>query len=96
MLTREAIWVAIGGKMTKGLGPLGHIAGTRLLALGRSEKVVNFIAKTTTEQLDGIRELIEAGSVKPVIDRRYPLSEVAEAVRYLGTHHARAKVVITV
>ena len=46
--------------------------------------------------LDMSEELIEAGKVKPVIDRRYPLSEAAEALRYLGAGHARGKVVITV
>ncbi len=39
-------------------------------------------------------ELLEAGKVVPVIDRRYPFSEVAEAVRYYGEGHARGKVVI--
>ncbi len=40
-------------------------------------------------------ELLEAGKVVPVIDSRYPLSEVPEALRYLGEVHARGKVVIT-
>ena len=43
-----------------------------------------------------ITELCEAGQVVPVIDRRYPLSEVPEALRYLGEGHAKGKVVITV
>ena len=42
-----------------------------------------------------MKELIEARKVAPVIDRRYPLSEVAEAVRYYGERHAKGKVVIT-
>jgi NADPH:quinone reductase-like Zn-dependent oxidoreductase len=41
-------------------------------------------------------ELLEAGKVVPVIDRRYPLSEVPEALRYYGEGHTRGKVVITV
>jgi NADPH:quinone reductase-like Zn-dependent oxidoreductase len=41
-------------------------------------------------------ELLEAGKVTPFIDRTYPLSETAEAMRYLGTGHAQGKVVITV
>jgi NADPH:quinone reductase-like Zn-dependent oxidoreductase len=48
------------------------------------------------EQLATLREMIEAGKVSPVIDRTYPLSEVAEAMRYLRTERARGKVVITV
>jgi NADPH:quinone reductase-like Zn-dependent oxidoreductase len=43
-----------------------------------------------------MKELLEAGKVKPVIDRRYPLSETAEAIRYLEQGHAQGKVVITV
>jgi NADPH:quinone reductase-like Zn-dependent oxidoreductase len=43
-----------------------------------------------------IKELLEAGKVVPMIDRRYPLSETAEALRYLEEGHARGKVVITV
>jgi NADPH:quinone reductase-like Zn-dependent oxidoreductase len=43
-----------------------------------------------------MKELIEAGKVKPVIDRCYTLSEVAEALRYYGEGHAKGKVVITV
>jgi NADPH:quinone reductase-like Zn-dependent oxidoreductase len=42
-----------------------------------------------------IKELFESGKVKSIIDRQYPLSETAEALRYLGTGHARGKVVIT-
>ena len=43
-----------------------------------------------------ITELYAAGKVVPVIDRRYPLREVPEALRYLGEGHARGKLVITV
>ena len=49
-----------------------------------------------TEDVDLIKELIEAGKVTPVIDRTYPLSEVPEAIGYVGEGHARGKVVITV
>jgi NADPH:quinone reductase-like Zn-dependent oxidoreductase len=43
-----------------------------------------------------MKELLEAGKVVPVIDRRYPLSETAEAMRYLEKGHAQGKIVITV
>ena len=46
--------------------------------------------------MDVLRELLEAGTVKPVVDRRYPLSEIADAFRYLGEGHAQGKVVVTV
>lgn len=43
-----------------------------------------------------IKALLAAGKTKPVVERRYPLSEVAEALRYFGGGHAKGKIVITV
>jgi NADPH:quinone reductase-like Zn-dependent oxidoreductase len=54
------------------------------------------IATITQPDLVFVRELLEAGSVVPVIDRSYPLGETAEAFRYLEAGHARGKVVIAV
>ncbi len=96
VLARDATVVAVGGKMTKGLGPLKHLAAMRMSAIGHDQKVVNFIAKTTPEELGAIGELIEAGKVRSVIDRRYELAHVADALRYLGTQHARGKILITI
>ena len=96
-LTPEATIVLVGARFpsNKGLGPLSHIIGTRLAALGRSQAVKFFIAKITKEDLHVLRELVETGKVKPVIDRRYALNEVGDALRYLGQGHARGKVVLT-
>ncbi len=58
--------------------------------------MTNLAMKPNQKDLVVMKELIEAGKVKPVIDRRYPLSEVPEAIRYLEEGHARGKVVITV
>ncbi len=55
-----------------------------------------FIAKSSQEDLIFLKELIEARKVRSVIDRRYPLSETAEAMQYLKEGHARGKVIITV
>ncbi|MCH7643077.1 MAG: zinc-binding dehydrogenase, partial [Chloroflexi bacterium] len=57
-------------------------------------KMVPMLAKQTTEDLVVLRELLEAGKVTPVIDRRYELSEVPEALRYQGEGHAQGKSVI--
>jgi NADPH:quinone reductase-like Zn-dependent oxidoreductase len=96
VLTPNATVVAVGAPMsTRGLGPLKHIIGTRLTSLGRSQKVINFVAKIEKEDLAFMSELLAAGTVRSVIDRRYELSEVPDALRYLGTTHARGKVVIT-
>jgi NADPH:quinone reductase-like Zn-dependent oxidoreductase len=61
-----------------------------------SYRLRSFIAKRTKEDLNTLREYLETGKITPVIDRTYPLREVPEAMRYLGTLHARGKVVITV
>jgi NADPH:quinone reductase-like Zn-dependent oxidoreductase len=66
-----------------------------LSLIGR-KKFCGFIAKTNKKDLVFLKELLDAGEVVPVIDRRYPLSGVAEAIRYLEEGHAQGKVVITV
>jgi NADPH:quinone reductase-like Zn-dependent oxidoreductase len=55
-----------------------------------------FMAKLNKKDLVFLQNLLEAGKIVPVIDRRYPLSDVAEALRYLEEGHAQGKVVITV
>jgi NADPH:quinone reductase-like Zn-dependent oxidoreductase len=66
------------------------------ISMTRSKKMGNMIAKPNNKDLAFMKELLEAGKVTPVIDRCYPLSEVAEAIRYLEEGHAQGKVVITV
>ena len=66
-----------------------------LLSMGR-QKFGNVLAKPNQADLLVLKELCETGKVKPVIDRRFPLSEVPAAVRYVEDGHARGKVVITV
>jgi NADPH:quinone reductase-like Zn-dependent oxidoreductase len=69
-----------------------------LISMTGSKKMVSLTTteKTKVKDLVYMKELIEAGKVVPVIDRSYPLSEVAEAIRYYGERHTRGKVVITV
>jgi NADPH:quinone reductase-like Zn-dependent oxidoreductase len=96
VLKPKAIVVAVGAPMSaRGLGPLKHLVGSRLTSLGRSQSVVNFVAKITKEDLEVMRELLADGKVKSVIDRRFELEQVPDALRYLGEGHARGKVVIT-
>ena len=67
-----------------------------MLSLFVSQKLRPLISIERKEDLQFLKELIEAGKVTPVIDRTYPLSEVPDAIRYLAESHARGKVVITV
>jgi NADPH:quinone reductase-like Zn-dependent oxidoreductase len=55
-----------------------------------------FITRHTRDDLIVLKELVESGKVAPVIDRRYQLSEVPEALRYQGEGHARGKLVIVI
>lgn len=91
-LSPKGIFVVTGGAMaqifqTMLLGPWMSMAG--------SKKMGNLMAKVSNEDLVFMKELLEAGKVVPVIDRRYPFSEVAEALQYYEKGHARGKVVIT-
>jgi NADPH:quinone reductase-like Zn-dependent oxidoreductase len=77
------------------IGPVDRIIKALLLAPFVRQRLVPFEAKRSGKDLQLMRELIEAGTVAPVIDRTYPLSDVPEAIRYLEEGHARGKVVIT-
>jgi NADPH:quinone reductase-like Zn-dependent oxidoreductase len=61
-----------------------------------SKKMGNLLARPNKKDLTFMKELLEAGKVVPVIDRRYTLREVPEALRYLEEGHAKGKVVITI
>ena len=94
-MTPEGMLVTAGGK--SGRWKMGLTRGLRALVLSRlgSRKLVGIFAKANQEDLHIIRALMETGKVKPVIDRHYPLSETAEAIRYLEEGHARGKILIT-
>jgi NADPH:quinone reductase-like Zn-dependent oxidoreductase len=87
-------YVATGGTMGQIfqamlLGPLVSLAGDKTLgSLGE--------VKQDREDLVVMKKLLEEGKVKPFIERRYRLSETAEALRYIGEGHAQGKVVITI
>ena len=96
ILTKDAILVIVGAK-TKNriIGPLNHVINLKLASLGASQKVAFFIAQFKREDFAVLRELVETGKVTPVIDRQYEFDELPEAMRYLGTGHARGKIVVT-
>jgi NADPH:quinone reductase-like Zn-dependent oxidoreductase len=80
-------------------GSLAQIFQAMLLgpwiSMTGSKKMCGQAMKPNKKDLVFMKELLEAGKVVPVIDRRYTLSEVPEALRYLGEGHAKGKVVIT-
>jgi len=97
VLDPHATLVIVGApKGNRVIGPLGHIVKLRLASVPSSQKAVFFIAKFNKADMAILRELLEAGKVTPVIDRRYELSDIADAFRYLGEGHAQGKLVITI
>jgi NADPH:quinone reductase-like Zn-dependent oxidoreductase len=77
------------------LGLLARLLQALVLSWFVGQKLVMIGAKPTKEDLGILGELTKTGKVTPVIDRRYRLSEVPEAIRYLEEGHARGKVIIT-
>ena len=92
-LAPKGMYVVIGGSMTQIFQAM--LLGPLLSRFG-SQKMGNVLARPNQNDLAFLKELLEVGNVVPVIDRWYPLSETAEAIRYLEAGHARGKVVITV
>ena len=93
-LSRNGICVMAGGpKQVRTM--LVRVLQALVLSPFVSQKFVMFIAKLSKEDLSMVGELIATGKVTPVIDRRYSLSEVPQAVGYLEQGHAGGKVVIT-
>jgi NADPH:quinone reductase-like Zn-dependent oxidoreductase len=76
-------------------GILGSLFGAMLLSVFGSQKLIPFLAKVKPEDLHTLGELMQTGKVVPVIDRRYRLDEISEALRYSEEGHARGKIVIS-
>jgi NADPH:quinone reductase-like Zn-dependent oxidoreductase len=96
VLHPQGIYVMVGAsKGGRWIGPLPRLLEALVLSRFVSQSLGMVMARNRQEDLATLRQLLEAGKVTPVIDRRYSLSEVPEALRYLGVGHARGKVVIT-
>lgn len=92
VLTPQGIYVMAGGSMAQIfqamlLGPF--------LSTKEGKQLGNLLQRPSQQDLDFVKELLDSGTVTPVIDRRYPIQETAEAIRYYGKGHTRGKVVIT-
>jgi len=85
-LIPEGRYVLAGGSLTR-------IIQTAMVG---KENIKNFQVRPTQADMDFMTGLLEAGKVVPVIDKCYPISEIAEAISYYGEGHSRGKVVITV
>jgi len=95
VLEPTATVVLVGGPRKRLFGPLGHTVRISLISKLSRRRAVFFIAKPNRGDLAVLRELIEAGQVTPVIEQRFELAEIAEAMREMNGH-ARAKIVVTI
>jgi NADPH:quinone reductase-like Zn-dependent oxidoreductase len=91
-LTSKGIYVMAGGSTAQIFQAM--LMG-RMMSEKGGKKMGGVTANLNQKDMIFLKELLEAGKVVPVIDKRYPLSDAAEALRYLGAGHARGKVVIT-
>jgi NADPH:quinone reductase-like Zn-dependent oxidoreductase len=92
-LSPTGTYVSAGGSMTQVFQ--GLLLGP-FMSLGGSKTLTSLYHRPNQEDLVTMKELIEGGKVKPIIDRRYPLSEAAEALRYYAEGRSQGKVIITV
>src|SRR5438445_5263639 len=93
-LSPKGVYVMIGGSMAAMIQAM--LLGPVISMTGRQKMGSMGVAKPNQKDLVFMKELLEAGKVVPVIDRRYPLGETAQAIQYLEEGHAKGKVVITV
>ncbi|WP_328877558.1 NAD(P)-dependent alcohol dehydrogenase [Streptomyces sp. NBC_00299] len=100
VLTPTGTLILSGGGVYEGgsvVGPMGLFLKRRLAApFARPQQLLEISARQSTANLAALRELAESGRIAPVVERTYPLSEAAEALRYVEVKHARAKIVVTV
>jgi NADPH:quinone reductase-like Zn-dependent oxidoreductase len=96
-LTPQGTLVIVGGEGgDRWLGGFQRQIFAPVRALFTEQKLMGLISKERQQDLLTLKDLIEAGKLRPVIDRTYPLSEAPQAIRYLEKGHARGKVVLTV
>src|SRR5438445_11495211 len=93
-LKPKGVYVFIGGSIAAMFQAM--LLGPVISMTGRQKMASMGVAKPNQKDLVFMKELLEAGKVVPVIDRRYPLGETAQAIQYLEEGHAKGKVVITV
>jgi NADPH:quinone reductase-like Zn-dependent oxidoreductase len=94
-LNPKGKYIMVGGPSGRWIDPLPRVVNAFVVSRFVSQDMSMFLAELKKDDLTTLRDLLQAGKVKPVIDRQYKLNEVPEAVRYLELGHARGKVVIT-
>lgn len=96
-LTRKGTLVITGGEGGgKWFGGIDRQLRALIWSKFVSQKLTSYISMENQEDLQTLKEMVEAGKLKPVVDRTFPLAETAEAIRYLESGRAKGKIVISV
>jgi NADPH:quinone reductase-like Zn-dependent oxidoreductase len=96
VLGAEGICILVGQLSGRGMiSILARLMAALVLSRLVSQKLVMVLARPNKRDLTIMHELLKAGKLRPVIDKRYSLGEVPDAIRYLEEKHARGKVVVT-
>ena len=94
-LTPNGKYVMIGGPAGRWLAPMDTVIRAFMLAPFVKQEMGFMMSKVNRDDLMFLRELMQSGKLRPVIDKTYPLSQTRDAVAYVETGRARGKVVIT-
>jgi NADPH:quinone reductase-like Zn-dependent oxidoreductase len=95
VLNRNGSLVIVGGPSDNSfLGPLTGLLKAALTSPFVHQKMIFILAQANKDDLDVLRDLMQTGKLTPVIDKRYKLSETAQAIGYLEQGHARGKVIV--
>lgn len=94
VLVPDGVFVQVGAAKGSWMAVFGRIISVFIHGRLLKQRVKFYVARRSLDDLAFLRDLVAAGKLRPVIDRTYPLREAREAVRYVGSGQARAKVVI--
>jgi NADPH:quinone reductase-like Zn-dependent oxidoreductase len=96
LTSNGTLLISSGESEGRWIGPVDRGIKALVLSAFVSQKMASFTVKPNREDLKLLKQFIEEGTLRPVIDRTYPLAQVPEAIRYLEEGHARGKVLISV
>jgi NADPH:quinone reductase-like Zn-dependent oxidoreductase len=94
LLTQKGIFVMVTGQKGQWVAPVGRLIAGRMRAMAWTQSIANDVAEADRGDLEVLKEMVESGSVRPVIDRRFSLDEAIEALEYQSQGHARGKSVV--
>jgi NADPH:quinone reductase-like Zn-dependent oxidoreductase len=96
VLLPRGTYVSCSGGGGDWAGPMFHLVGVLVTSLFTSQKLTTFIAACNQKDLLVLKDLVESGKAKPIIERRYPLREAAQALQHIGEGHAQGQTVLVI